>query len=231
MKSANRTLIVVAVLIGGGTACQTTPRLAGRDVDVVADGRQLEAINPVDIAVLPVQVTAPAVNAPTETLRRAAMKGLVRRRYSPLAAEIVDDRMASAGSGVGAIEASYTPGDLAEDAVLEVTVLRWAAPSWDIRREVDVELEARLIDPRDPLGPDLWAARIDRKFSATSGTTVPVPEARAMQEACDSIFTELFAQLPPRDLSIELELAPMPVEAEPADGALEEAAWTDDDPR
>ena len=55
MQSAIRTFSVLAVLIGVGTACQTTPRMPGRDVNVTDQGRLAE-LNPSDIAVLPIEV-------------------------------------------------------------------------------------------------------------------------------------------------------------------------------
>ncbi|MEM6929526.1 MAG: hypothetical protein AAF602_21480 [Myxococcota bacterium] len=221
MQSATRTLAAIAVLIGGGTACQTTPRLPGRDVDVTAQGR-LEQVNPSDIAVVPVLVGTPGIAPPLDLLRRSAMKGLVRRRYSPLSPEIVDERMmplepaieASAGAATGVpVAASFTPGDLGEDAVLEVTVVRWDDRSWEVRRSIGVGVSARMIDPRDPLGPELWAASIDRTFRLSPDGPVPRPQ-EALREACDDVFTELFARLPARDTSIQAEL-PAEAPAEP----------------
>lgn len=215
MQSATRTLAAIAVLIGGGTACQTTPRMPGRDVDVTAQGR-LEQVNPSDIAVLPIVLGTAGVAPPTDTLRRSAMKGLVRRRYSPLSEELVDEKMvplepaveASAGTGANAgvpVAASYSPGDLGADAVLEVTVLRWDDKSWEVRRTIGVGISARLIDPRDPLGPELWGATVDRDFRVPPDGPVPRPD-KALRAVCDDVFTELFARLPARDTSIDVEL-------------------------
>jgi len=205
MQSAIRTFSVLAVLIGVGTACQTTPRMPGRDVQVTDQGRLVE-LNPSDIAVLPIEVVGTSIAPPVETLRRSAMKGLVRRRYSPLSAGMVDEQLLPTEGADGPVEASYAPGDLEEDAVLKITIDEWDTKHWDIRRAIAVGLTARMIDPRDPLGPDLWTARIDREFRFSTDGAVPTASTRALERACDEIFSEVFSRLPARDTSTLNEL-------------------------
>ena len=190
------------------TACQTTPRLAGRDTQVLAQGR-LAALNPSDVAVAPVILASADIVAPLPHIRRGAQYGLATRLYSPLSSQIVDQSIGGGASGVGTAQASYTPGtvnasyvpgDLAEDAVLEIYIERWDATNWDIRRSVDVAIEVRMIDPRDPTGPELWAARIDRKFDFTGAIETRTAGPKATQDACNKIFRELMAKLPVRDI-------------------------------
>ncbi|QDV06553.1 hypothetical protein Poly30_20630 [Planctomycetes bacterium Poly30] len=194
------------------TSCQTTPRIKGRDTQVLAQGR-LAALNPTDVAVAPVILASADIVAPVEHIRRGAQYGLATRLYSPISTEIVDQ---SLGGGVdaapmtftpGTIQASYVPGDLAEDAVLEIFVERWDTTNWDIRRSMDVAVEVRMIDPRDPTGPELWAARIDRKFDFTSAIETRTTGSKATQLACDRIFRELMAKLPVRDTTPRSPLA------------------------
>lgn len=211
-RTAGGVLVLAAVISALTlTACQTTPRLAGRDTQVLAQGR-LAALNPADIAVAPVILASADITAPLYHIRRGAQYGLATRLYSPLSSEIVDQ---SIGGGIGAgpnggtaqasytpstVNASYVPGDLAEDAVLEIFIERWDASNWDIRRSVDVAIEVRMIDPRDPTGPELWAARIDRKFDFTGTIETRTAGPKATQDACNKIFRELMAKLPARDI-------------------------------
>lgn len=198
------------LLLAGLTACQTTPRLKGRNTEVVSRGGLAE-LNPVDVAVAPVRLANAEVTAPTESIRRAAQIGLARNRYTPLSIELVDRKIAAApGSPVGTqdaatLPASYMPGDVGEDAVFEVTVYRWDDRNWEIRRSVDVALEARMIDPRDPLGPPLWAGRIDHVFDVSGDISTAVKGRRAVQAVCDKIFLELLAPMPPRSVNPHVE--------------------------
>lgn len=212
-RTAGGVLVLAAVISALTlTACQTTPRIKGRDTQVLAQGR-LAALNPTDIAVAPVILASADISAPVDHIRRGAQYSLATRLYSPLSADIVDQ---SIGGGVdagpltftpGTVNASYVPGDLAEDAVLEIFVERWDSTNWDIRRSVDVAIEVRMIDPRDPTGPELWAARIDRKFDFTSSIETRIGGSKATQVACNKIFRELMAKLPVRDTTVESPLA------------------------
>lgn len=204
-RTAGGVLVLAAVISALTlTACQTTPRIKGRDTQVLAQGR-LAALNPSDIAVAPVILASADIKAPVEYIRRGAQYGLATRLYSPISTEIIDQ---SLGEGMdngpvsftpGTIQASYVPGDLAEDAVLEIYIERWDTTNWDIRRNVDVAIEVRMIDPRDPTGPELWAARLDKNFDFTSTIETRTTGAKATQAACDRIFRELLAKLPVRD--------------------------------
>lgn len=197
-----------------GSACQTTPRLHGRDTQVLARGRLAE-LNPTDIAVAPVRLLSPDIKAPVATIRRAAQIGLAKRRYSPLSTELVDDKVAQSMprsgasgiglDGVGTLQASYMPGDLGEDAVFEVTVLRWDDRNWEIRRSINVAIEARMVNPRDPLGPVLWAGRLDRVFDVSGKINTSEVGSRALQIACEEVFRELLAPMPARDPEPRLE--------------------------
>ncbi|MFT5731773.1 MAG: hypothetical protein ACJA2W_003518 [Planctomycetota bacterium] len=211
-RTAGGVLVLAAVISALTlTACQTTPRTRGRDTQVLTQGR-LAALNPSDIAVAPVILASLEMNAPVGHIRRAAQYSLATRLYSPLSSELVDKSLgadAAAGPMVftpTTVNASYVPGDLAEDAVLEIYVERWDASNWDIRRSVDVAIEVRMIDPRDPTGPELWAARIDRKFDFTATIETRTAGPKATQDACNKIFRELMAKLPIRDTAPKVEL-------------------------
>ena len=212
-RTAGGVLVLAAVISALTlTACQTTPRIKGRDTQVLTQGR-LAALNPSDIAVAPVILAHADMNAPVRHIRSAAQYSLATRLYSPLSSELVDQSLGGGDLASGpmvftpsTVNASYVPGDLAEDAVLEIYVERWDTTNWDIRRSVDVAIELRMIDPRDPTGPELWAARIDRKFDFTATIETRTAGPKATQEACNKIFRELMAKLPIRDTSPKVEL-------------------------
>ena len=200
----------------GGSSSQVSPPvrphrgLKGRNTEVVARGGLAE-LNPVDVAVAPVRFANAEVIAPTDAIRRAAQIGLARNRYSPLSTALVDKKIAGAsaapvgGIGAATMPASYMPGDVGEDAVFEVTVYRWDDRNWEVRRSVDVALEARLIDPRDPLGPPLWAGRIDHVFDISGDISTAIKGKRAVQTVCDKIFMELLAPMPARNVNPRVE--------------------------
>jgi len=201
MQSAIRTLTLVAVLVGGGAACQTTPSPTGSMVESTFVG-DIAAVNPVDVAVLPVEVAPGVLGAPAEMIRDSAARALVRRRYSPLAMDVVDETIAmSASAGGGVQEASFSPGALGEDAYLEVAVERWEMPDWMALRSIDASITAKLIDPRNPEGPALWEARLNRefRFSLDGGTASSTD--RDLRDACDEVLRTLLSTLPGRTLS------------------------------
>lgn len=186
--------------------CQTTPRLAGRNVEVLSPGATLAERNPTDVVVAPVRLTDDALGAPASVLRTAARRGLVLRLYSPLAQELVSDAMggdipyinaSSTGGGV-VREAGYTPGRLDEDAIFEVTVFRWDDRNWQSRRSLSVGLEARMIDPANPYGPALWAGRLEQSFDVSGEAGPAGGDRRALTLACNQIFRELLAPMPAR---------------------------------
>ncbi|MEE2941516.1 MAG: hypothetical protein VX460_14105 [Planctomycetota bacterium] len=194
----------LALVCIGAVACQTTPRLKGRETRTI--NGSLNRLNPTDVAVAPIRYGATGANAPENTLRRAAQVGLTRRRYSPLALSLVDESVDAAAASVtdvaaiqgSVLEASYAAGDVGEDAVLEITVHAWDDRFWNTRRRLDVVVEARMIDPADPFGPPLWAGKLDKTVDTTDVGGLDDSGQRAMESACAEIFEELFAEMPAR---------------------------------
>lgn len=195
---------VAALLCLGAAACQTTPRLVGRDTQVISG--PLERLNPVDVAVAPLRLAGPGMNVPQAEVRRAAQLGLARRRYSPLSLDLVDRTVEASTTSLagttaaGTLEASYAAGDVGEDAVLEITVDRWDTRNWNARRSLDVAVEARLVDPADPFGPPLWAGRLEKVVDVSGLGGLDSSGQRGLEAACSEIFRELFARLPARDI-------------------------------
>jgi len=185
-RSIVRSSSCVALLLAVG-ACYQLPKAKGYDVQVHSGA--LADKNPRDVAIAPVLFVHEDTRAPEEALRRAFQKGLVLRRYSALALEQVDENL---------VEASYTPGRVNEDAVLEILVYSWNEREWDSRALLIVDLEARLIDPAGTSLDPLWAGRLEKRFQFTrQAETTPSGRTR-MQRACDAIATEILSVLPPR---------------------------------
>ncbi len=136
---------------------QLPPEPPGHDVQVLASAG-LEQANPNDIAIAPIRLGEPTIHAPEQLLREAFQKALLKRRYSPLALEAVDRRV---------VNASYDAGDLREDAVMEITVQRWATGFWNATDEIDASVEVRLIDAR------AGGARCSGRASSRACCTAP----------------------------------------------------------
>lgn len=226
----------IALLTLAAAACQTTPRLLGRDTQVTLG--PLQQLNPSDVAVAPIQLTSGADRAPVKALRRAAQVALARRRYSPLSAALVDATVEAASGSIAGIPrdgaadgsmgpamdprmgdvmeagftASYAPGDLGEDAVLQITITRWDDRNWAVRRRVGVGIEAKMIDPADPFGPPLWAGRLDRDFEPGTSVGGTLIAAKAQDIIAEEIFRELLVRMPAR----EIDPAGLPIDGMPA---------------
>ncbi|MEZ6015280.1 MAG: hypothetical protein R3F49_09215 [Planctomycetota bacterium] len=189
-----RALTLCAAAAPLAVGCQTQPRIVGANVLVQPEGR-LAAVNPTDIAVAPIEWLVPG-SAQTELeLRRAAVGFLPRKRYSPLRLENVD------GALVGVEPASYRAGTLREDAVLELIVHAWDTSLWSSRRSINVDLEARFVDPAAPLGDALWSGRLSQRFDFSTGANDSDAEGAGMAAACERVVAELLSRLPARDVN------------------------------
>lgn len=189
--------LCAAALLAG---CQTQPRIVGAKVQVQPEGR-LAAANPSDIAIAPIENLSPTSGVPELELRRAASAFLPRKRYSPLKLENVD------GALVGVEPATYQPGTLREDAVLELTVHAWDDSLWDLRRTLTVDIEARLVESSGQGGPALWTGRLSQRFDLTSSLHESGSGTSLIQPACQLILEELLAPLPARDIAVQSRTA------------------------
>ncbi|MFT5049472.1 MAG: hypothetical protein ACI8QZ_000865 [Chlamydiales bacterium] len=186
LRSFVRSSSCLALLLAVG-ACYQLPKARGYEVEVHAGG--LADKNPRDVAIAPVLFVHEDTQAPDWALRKAFQKGLVLRRYSPLALEQVDENL---------IEASYTAGRANEDALLEILVYSWDQSQWDSRALLNVDLEARLIDPAGSSLDPLWAGRLVKTFQFTRQAEITPSQRTRMQKACDEIAAEILAVLPAR---------------------------------
>lgn len=170
-------------------ACQQLPEPRGRDVRVMEVGR-LEQLNPNDIVVAPLQMASEdGLSVPEMGLRQAFVRALIRRRYAPLSLEYVDS---------GVVEASYRTGILDEDAVCEIIIHDWNDGMWEGRRAITGDLEVRIVDPADPLGPVLWSARLARRFDFAGDDVEHISPEVQYDLALAHIAQEILAVMPAR---------------------------------
>ena len=168
------------------SACQDVPKSRGVAVHATESGRLL-AVNPIEVAVAPI-VNAAGASLPAAALRDSFQKGLVERRYSPLALDYVDRKV---------VEASYTPGASDEQAALVITVEKWDSSLWTTHGAITAKVVAQMIDAKGG-GEVLWSATADQRFDFPELREHLSTETARVQYACDEIAAELLAKLPPR---------------------------------
>jgi len=184
-----RTRVVLpsaALIVFGLVACQSTaPVPKGRGVDQHGLAKLVEK-SPVDVAVAPIHNVA-GKDVPVRDLRACFHKGLVTRRYSPLALEYVDRNVADAG---------YTPGASKEQAVLQIDIERWDTSLWKTNNAITVRMQVRMLDAAS--GEELWSGRIDQRYDFGSTLDALPTETARIHYACDTIASEMLAALPAR---------------------------------
>jgi hypothetical protein len=178
---------VAAAFLISLTACQSTaPVPHGLGVDQHGLVKLVEK-NPTDVAVAPIRNSA-GKDVPVRDLRACFHKGLVARRYSPLALEYVDRNVVDAG---------YTPGASNEQAVLDINIERWDTSLWKTHNAITARMQVRMLDAAS--GEELWSGRIDQRYDFGSTLDAMPTEAARIHYACDTIANELLAALPARN--------------------------------
>lgn len=179
---------LAAVLFGAG-ACQTPASVEpqrGTVIHVTGEDT-VRARAPIDVAILPI-ANLTSGKVPTDELRQAFQRGLVARKYSPLAFEYVDQRI---------VDAAYNPGSAEEQGVLSIEVQRWDTRLWETHSAVECTLRVRLLDATSG-GSELWTATADRRFDFGSEfERLPTQTAR-VRFAVDRIAAEMLERLPAR---------------------------------
>lgn len=169
-------------------ACNATakpPR--GSDNAGLAAGRLAE-VNPTDIAVLPIR-NRTGKQLPLEQMRASFQAGLVRLRYSPLALDYVDQHRA--------VEAAYTPGQLGEQAALQVTITGWDDSRWDTHSRLIVDADVYLLDAT--VGEALWGGHVTRRVDMAAEVPAAAQEVTLFSRAVDVFVGDVLASIPPRD--------------------------------
>lgn len=176
--------------IGWLAACGPTRPPRGLDNPNLIVG-SLSQVNPLDIVVLPIKNTTGREGLPLAQLRQSFCSGMVRQKYSPLALDFVDARV---------VEAAYKPGDMQEQAILQVSINTWDDSQWHSMSRLHIEAEIYLLDSKnpDPRQP-LWGGKVDRRIDlARELPTLPNLNA-AMNLAIEQFTSNVLASLPPRN--------------------------------
>jgi len=182
--------LLALVATASFSSCGPTRPPRGLDNPDLVVG-SLAQVNPLDIVVLPIQNNTGREGLPLTELREAFHAGLVRQKYSPLSLTFVDARV---------VEAAYTPGDLNEQAILQVFVNNWDDSQWRSMSRLHVQAEVYLLDSRnpDPRQP-LWGGKVDRRVDIATATPGLPNSAAALNHAVDEFVQSVLASLPPRN--------------------------------
>lgn len=177
--------IAVVALASG---CRTVPTVPGAGVQVLYSGT-LQEVRPVDVVVAPVENASGSSEVPAEALRAAFGRNLVKRRYSPLALPYVDRQV---------VEASYTPGSLREDAVLQIVVQRWDTSLWESKGAIDVSVEAWMLDAAQPGRAELWGGRLEERLMLQQELSSFGSQTALFDVVAERIATRILEAMPPR---------------------------------
>ena len=193
MKQLDRTaplFLVALASIGLFAACESTKAPRGLDNPNLIVG-SLNQVNPLDIVVLPIVNSTGRDGLPLAQLRQSFQAGLVRQKYSPLSLDYVDAHV---------VEAAYKPGELKEQAILQLSINGWDDSQWQSLSRLHIEAEINLLDSQkaDPRQP-LWGGKVDR-YIDLSREMPGIPNATvAMNMAIERFTQDVLSSLPPRN--------------------------------
>lgn len=182
-----RILVPVLSLVCLATACNQLPKRPGEFV-ATQKGSTLEQKSPIEVAVAPITDSSGNADLPRAELRRAFQGALVKRRYSPIALDLVDSKV---------VDAAYRPGALEEQAVLLLDVQRWDTHLWGTRNVIEVTIRARMVDPANPAG-ELWSGVLEKRFDFADVQDQFTTESALRRHACETIAGELLEAMPAR---------------------------------
>ncbi len=174
------------------SGCASTHKVRGADNEGLSAGR-LAAVNPLEVVVPGIENQCGRDGLPLDALRARFHAGLVKLRYTPLALDYVD-RNASA------VEASYRPGALGEQASLRVVLTGWDDSLWKSRSRLVIDADIYLLDAREPeLSRALWGGHVTRTIDL-SRQAAALPTAGAMLDRAVAEFVDgVLASLPARN--------------------------------
>ncbi|MCC7012605.1 MAG: hypothetical protein IT454_08600 [Planctomycetes bacterium] len=172
------------------SACIAPQYPLGADNDQLSVGR-LRSVWPVEVVVPPVKNVSGEDDLPLERFRSELRRGLVHRRYTPLAQGFVDRSIT---------EASYRPGSLGEQAVLEVTITGWNTSRWRSHAALTVDLDIVMLDATDPdPSKALWGGHATRNVDLSRERNSYLSEAALLDRAVEVAVEGVLASLPRRE--------------------------------
>jgi hypothetical protein len=181
-------LASLALLSLWGAACQS-PKLPPREIGLVSRG--IERVQPRDIVVLPLSNETGRTDLPLVEMRRAFYRGLVTRRYSPLALDYVDARI-----GGAAVPASYAPGQLDEGGVLRIALESWDDSRWDGRSRLTIGARVELVGEN---GAVLWGGQTLVEVDMILEEGAFPTESAKLRGATQRFAEKILLSLPARD--------------------------------
>jgi hypothetical protein len=180
------------VLAAAFASCSTSFRPRGAANDALVTSR-LREVRPIEIAVPPVENHTGAEDLPLDALRQEFQRGLVKRRYTPLALTYVD-------KNASATEASYRPGALGEQASLRVVLTGWDTSRWRSHSRLVVDADVYLLDAAQPeIAKALWGGHATRTIDLSLQRGNFINDAAMLQRAVELFVDEVLGSLPPRD--------------------------------
>lgn len=182
-----RILVPALGLVCFATACNSLPHPPGEHV-TTQQGSTLEEKCPIEVAIAPIKDSSGNAALPRTELRSSFQAALVKRRYTPIALELVDRKV---------VNAAYKPGANEEEAVLQLDVQRWDTHLWDSRNVIEVTIRARMIDPANPSG-ELWSGVLEKRFDFGQMEDKFTTDGALRRYACDTIANELMEAMPAR---------------------------------
>lgn len=184
-------------------ACETPPPVQVQPT--FETSAALAAVNPADIAVLPVEDGTAGGRASylLESMRQVLMRGLTEKLYSPLRPSLVD--AAVKAEPRSAAESALTPGYLkriagkaTEDGVLAVRISQWDETPLLTDKKVRFQIEAVLASGNG--GEVLWKGSLTGEAKA-GGLGAAPRDREAMARSCAELaMLELLNHLRPRTL-------------------------------
>jgi hypothetical protein len=153
--------------------------------------RDLAAVNPADVVVLPIENQTGRSGLPLDELRREFHEGLVKLHYSPLALDYVDSRV---------VDATYVPGDLREEGIFRVFLTGWDDSNWKTRTRLVIDADVYLLDSNRPeIGSALWGGHVQRVMEMGQVREVASTERALMERTVELFVSQVLASLPARD--------------------------------
>ncbi len=185
-------LSLAALLSGSFVGCIAPQYQVGIGNENLSVGR-LSTVRPVEVVVPPIRDATGDGTLPLAELRAAFQRGLVQRRYTPLALAFVDNN-------IGVAEASYRPGALGEQAVLDVTVTGWDLSRWRSHATLTVDIDIWMLDATDPdLAKALWGGHVTREVDLSRERSNYLSDEELTRRALAVAVEGILASLPPRD--------------------------------
>lgn len=171
-------------------SCTTTPPPRGIENEGIATN-DLVRVNPLDIAVMPIENQTGRYDLPLDLMRRKFHTGLVRQRYTPLALDYVDRQVT---------EASFAPGDLREEGLFRVTITEWDDSAWKTHSRLVISADVYLLAPDRPqVTAALWGGHVTRRLDMQFDRAATSTEGALIEKAVTSFVDGVLGSLPARD--------------------------------